>query len=116
MQRRITLEVGEQTLALYVPDAGEVDKRAIATLRSGLPALDQAAMRYLDLFVDRNLASQMPDEQWTLEEVEFHQPDDRPLRARFHYTLQGDDGGLWAVEFLTNQDPWRPVRFERRQG
>lgn len=116
LRRRVELVFAEQTVALYGPANSEVDERAISTLRDQLISLNQAAMQYLDLFVDRTSASQVPNEQWELEEVEFLQTDEWPLRALFNYTLYGDGDGLWSVEFLTNQDPWRPVRFERRQG
>ena len=113
---RIELPFYERTVPLLIPVIDLQDEAAISSLRENLQALAFSAERYLELFVDRSKASELPDQPWMLEELEFATSASGGLRARFNHTLNGDDGGLWVVEFLTNQMPWRPVRFERQQG
>ncbi|WP_082477470.1 hypothetical protein [Methylobacterium sp. Leaf93] len=108
-------------IPLYLSDeSGAVDRAQAdlaAKVAASLPAVRDAASAYLDLFVDRTKACGRSDEPWWLDEIEF-----RGLACEghaayaLHFTLAGDDGGLWTVEMRAFEDQHRPFRFERRQG
>lgn len=88
-----------------------------AKVAASLSVLRSAAEAYLDLFVDRTKASGRADEPWWLDEIDFRDPAGEGGAAyAFHFTLDGDDGGLWTVEMRAFDDEHRPFRFERRQG
>ncbi|WP_419953049.1 hypothetical protein [Methylobacterium sp.] len=108
----ITLYLGEENGEVSHVQAGLATKVA-----ASLPAVRDAASAYLDLFVDRTKACGLADEPWWLDEIEFRDPAGEGGAAYvFHFTLDGDDGGLWAVEMRAFEDEHRPFRFERRQG
>ena len=84
---------------------------------ASLPALRATAADYLDLFVDRRRACGDDAAAWWLDEVEFRDhPASDPLVYALHFTLAGDEGGLWTVDMRVGTDGHRPIRFERRQG
>lgn len=90
---------------------------SIAERLSGeLAGVAAQATAYLDTFVDRRRACGDPHGDWWLEEVEMRGLETSPSRCRLGFTLAGDDGGYWTVEFLVKPDEFRPVRMERVQG
>ncbi|TXN20837.1 hypothetical protein [Methylobacterium sp. WL19] len=108
-------------IPLYLSDeSGAVDRAQAdlaAKVAASLPAVRDAASAYLDLFVDRTKACGRSDEPWWLDEIEFRDPAGEEGTAyALHFTLAGDDGGLWTVEMRAFEDEHRPFRFERRQG
>ncbi|KAB7783598.1 hypothetical protein [Methylorubrum populi] len=106
---------------VYLSDAdGEVcpaQAAVAAVVTASLPRLRDAASAYLDRFVDRAKACGSAQEPWWLDEIEFrdHAGDETVCYA-LHFSLQGDDGGLWTVDMRASADGHRPFRFERRQG
>lgn len=91
----------------------EVAQRVAASL----PIVQAKAADYLDMFVDRARASGNADEEWWLDEIDFREGvQDGALTFEMHFSLNGDDGGLWAVYMRVRENEDRPFRFERHQG
>lgn len=88
-----------------------------AAVTASLASLRDAASAYLDLFVDRGKACGRAQEPWWLDEVEFRdQTEEETVCYALHFSLHGDDGGLWTVGMRASADGHLPFRFERRQG
>lgn len=106
---------------LYLDDRdGAVNptQAALAEAVAGsLAACRDAAAAYLDLFVDRQKACGDAQEPWWLDEIDVRAgAGDDAAGYALHFTLHGDDGGLWTVDMRASPEGHRPSRFERRQG
>nr|USU32137.1 hypothetical protein NG677_23200 [Methylobacterium sp. OTU13CASTA1] len=108
----IRLHLDDRNGAIHPAQAAVADAMPVS-----LPALRATAADYLDLFVDRHRACGDDAAAWWLDEVEFRDhPASDPLVYALHFTLAGDEGGLWTVDMRVGTDGHRPIRFERRQG
>lgn len=86
-------------------------------IADSLPIIKTKAADYLDMFVDRARASSSGTEEWWLDEIDFREGrQDGALTYAMHFSLNGDDGGLWTVYMRVRENEDRPFRFERRQG
>ena len=68
----------------------------------------------LEKFTDRAKICGRADEPWWFDEIDMRGL--KPGACLLSFTLEGDDGGLWTVEFVDRHEQFWPVRFERRQG
>ena len=86
-------------------------------IADSLPIIKTKAADYLDMFVDRARASSSGTEEWWLDEIDFREGrQDGALTYAMHFSLNGDDDGLWTVYMRVRENEDRPFRFERRQG
>jgi hypothetical protein len=82
-----------------------------------LPTIERHGREYLRLFIDpAHIAAR---DQWRLESVEFGlNPDDLPSAFALLYRLEGDQYGLWWVQFGFAGPPLErffPNEFGRKQ-
>ena len=85
-------------------------------ISAGLDAVKKQASDYLDLFIDRAKAGGCQNETWFLEEVEMRGLSNSNARIfKLTFTLTGDDGGYWDVQFRFGDGAILPFRFGRIQ-
>ncbi len=94
------------------PDSAQAD--LANKLAANLDALAKQGAHYLDMFTDRAKICGRTDEPWWFDEIDMRGL--KPGACLLSFTLEGDDGGLWTVEFVDRHEQFWPVRFERRQG
>jgi hypothetical protein len=80
---------------------------------AALGNLRSRAISYLEEFVDRQRFAN--GSEWFLVGIQSIPPNETTEQFTFHFSLEADTYGLWAVTFQLSSGRYFPVAFARRQ-
>jgi hypothetical protein len=97
-------------------DPSQPDATRLALVQGAVAALGDLrsrAISYLEEFVDRQRFAK--GSEWFLVGMQSIPPNETTEQFTFHFSLDADTYGLWAVTFQLSSGRYFPVAFARRQ-